>query len=104
MGRSGYMGGVAFLKHPVGMQFHRFFGENLLRADLGISTSSLGSWLDHRPPGRVGAQCGAHLRRGLDLYVLGGSSTSNQIVGHGVIGTDDIVLVDANCHKSICHR
>ena len=31
----GHMGGVAFLKHPVGMQFHRFFGENLLRADLG---------------------------------------------------------------------
>ena len=37
------------------------------------------------------------------FYVLGGSSTSNQIVGHGVIGQDDIVLVDANCHKSICH-
>ena len=46
----GHMGGVAFLKHPVGMQFHRFFGENLLRADLGISTSSLGSWLDHIGP------------------------------------------------------
>ena len=25
------------------------------------------------------------------------------IVGHGVIGNNDIVLVDANCHKSICH-
>src|SRR5271156_774641 len=48
----GHMGGVAFLKHPVGMQFHRFFGENLLRADLGISTSSLGSWLFHVEPDR----------------------------------------------------
>ena len=46
----GHMGGVAFLKHPVGMQFHRFFGENLLRADLespphrsarGLTTSDL---------------------------------------------------------------
>ena len=35
--------------------------------------------------------------------MLSGSSTSNQIVGHGVIGNNDIVLVDANCHKSICH-
>ena len=35
--------------------------------------------------------------------MLGGSSTSNQIVGHGVIAQDDIVLADANCHKSICH-
>ena len=30
-------------------------------------------------------------------------ATSNQIVGHGVIAQDDIVLADANCHKSICH-
>ena len=37
------------------------------------------------------------------FYVLSGSSTSNQIVGHGVIGQGDIVLIDANCHKSICH-
>src|ERR1700739_3613986 len=26
----GHMGGVAFLKHPVGMEFHRFFGATLL--------------------------------------------------------------------------
>ena len=48
----GHMGGVAFLKHPVGMEFHKFFGENIMRSDLGISTSPLGSWLDHLgPPG-----------------------------------------------------
>ena len=35
----GHMGGVAFLKHPVGMEFHKFFGENILRSDLGISTA-----------------------------------------------------------------
>jgi arginine decarboxylase len=46
----GHMGGVAFLKHPVGMEFHKFFGENLMRSDLGISTSQLGSWLDHIGP------------------------------------------------------
>jgi len=33
----GHMGGVAYLKHPVGMEFQRFFGENLLRSDLGRS-------------------------------------------------------------------
>ena len=64
----GHMGGVAFLKHPVGQEFHRFFGENLLRSDLGISSAPLGSWLDHiGPPGDSGAQRGAHLRRGLDV-------------------------------------
>src|SRR6266851_2549080 len=100
----GHMGGVAFLKHPVGMEFHKFFGENIMRSDLGISTSPLGSWLDHLGPAGESERNAARIF-GADwtFYVLGGSSTSNQIVGHGVIAQDDIVLADANCHKSICH-
>ena len=100
----GHMGGVAFLKHPIGMEFHRFFGENLLRADLGISTAPLGSWLDHiGPPGESERNAARVFGADWTFYVLGGSSTSNQIVGHGVIANDDIVLADANCHKSIAH-
>ena len=100
----GHMGGVAFLKHPVGMEFQRFFGENLMRSDLGISTSQLGSWLDHiGPPGESERNAARIFGADWTFYVLGGSSTSNQIVGHGVIAQDDIVLADANCHKSICH-
>ncbi len=100
----GHMGGVAFLKHPVGMEFHRFFGENIMRSDLGISTSPLGSWLDHiGPPGESERNAARIFGADWTFYVLGGSSTSNQIVGHGVIGQDDIVIADANCHKSICH-
>ena len=100
----GHMGGVAFLKHPVGMEFHKFFGENLMRSDLWISTSPLGSWLDHiGPPGESERNAARIFGADWTFYVLGGSSTSNQIVGHGVIGQDDIVIVDANCHKSICH-
>jgi arginine decarboxylase len=100
----GHMGGVAFLKHPVGQEFHRFFGENLLRSDLGISSAPLGSWLDHiGPPGDSERNSARIFGADWTFYVLGGSSTSNQIVGHGVIAQDDIVLADANCHKSICH-
>ena len=100
----GHMGGVAYLKHPVGMEFHKFFGENLLRSDLGISTAPLGSWLDHiGPPGESERNAARIFGADWTFYVLGGSSTSNQIVGHGVIAQDDIVLADANCHKSICH-
>jgi arginine decarboxylase len=100
----GHMGGVAFLKHPIGMEFHKFFGENIMRSDLGISTSPLGSWLDHvGPPGESERNAARIFGADWTFYVLGGSSTSNQIVGHGVIGQDDIVLADANCHKSICH-
>ena len=100
----GHMGGVAFLKHPVGQEFHRFFGENLLRSDLGISSAPLGSWLDHiGPPGDSERNAARIFGADWTFYVLGGSSTSNQIVGHGVIAQDDMVLADANCHKSICH-
>jgi len=100
----GHMGGVAYLKHPVGMEFHKFFGENLMRSDLGISTSPLGSWLDHvGPPGESERNAARIFGADWTFYVLGGSSTSNQIVGHGVVGQDDLVIVDANCHKSICH-
>jgi arginine decarboxylase len=100
----GHMGGVAYLKHPIGMEFHKFFGENLLRSDLGISTAQLGSWLDHiGPPGDSERNAARVFGADWTFYVLGGSSTSNQIVGHGVIAQDDIVLADANCHKSIAH-
>lgn len=100
----GHMGGVAFLKHPVGMAFHRFFGENLLRSDLGISTSQLGSWLDHiGPPAESERNAARIFGADWTFYVLNGSSTSNQIVGHGVIAQDEMVLADLNCHKSICH-
>jgi len=100
----GHMGGVAYLKHPIGMEFHNFFGENLLRADLGISTAPLGSWLDHiGPPGDSERNAARIFGADWTFFVLGGSSTSNQIVGHGVIAQDDIVLADANCHKSIAH-
>ena len=59
------MGGVAFLKHPVGMEFHKFFGENILRSDLGISTAPLGSWLDHiGPPGESERNAARIFRRG----------------------------------------
>ncbi len=100
----GHMGGVAFLKHPVGQEFHRFFGENLMRSDLGISSAPLGSWLDHiGPPGDSERNAARIFGADWTFYVLGGSSTSNQIIGHGVIAQDDVVLADANCHKSICH-
>ncbi|MBN1236275.1 MAG: hypothetical protein JW999_09555 [Methanotrichaceae archaeon] len=100
----GHMGGVAYLKHPVGMEFHRFFGENLMRADIGISTSQMGDWLEH-----IGlpneSECNAARIFGAQwtFYVLGGSSASNRIVCQGVIGAEEMVVADRNCHKSLNH-
>ncbi|OPY50316.1 MAG: Orn/Lys/Arg decarboxylase, major domain [Methanosaeta sp. PtaU1.Bin112] len=100
----GHMGGVAYLKHPVGMQFHQFFGENIMRADIGISTAQMGDWLEHIGPSNE-SECNAARIFGADwtFYVLGGSSASNRIVCQGAIGAEEMVVADRNCHKSLNH-
>jgi lysine decarboxylase/arginine decarboxylase len=98
----GHMGGQGFLRSPAGVALHRFFGENVLRADLSISVPELGSLLDHS--GAVDAAERNSARAfGADLtfYVLNGTSTVNQIIWHSQVLRDDIALVDRNCHKSL---
>lgn len=100
----GHGGGVAFRKSPVGTLFYNFFGENTLRSDVSVSVGSLGSLLDHTGPIAEGERNAARIF-GADatLFVVGGTSTSNKIVWHGVVGRGDLVLCDRNCHKSILH-
>ncbi|MEW6364294.1 MAG: Orn/Lys/Arg decarboxylase N-terminal domain-containing protein [Acidobacteriota bacterium] len=100
----GHMGGVAYLKHPVGAAFHNFFGESIMRADIGISTASMGDWLEHLGPPRESERNAARIF-GADwtFYVLAGSSNSNRIVCQGAVGADEMVIADRNCHKSLNH-
>ena len=100
----GHSGGVAFLKAPVGQMFHQFFGENMLRADVCNAVDELGQLLDHTGPVAASENNAARIF-GTDhlFFVTNGTSTSNKIVWHANVGTDDIVLVDRNCHKSILH-
>ena len=98
----GHSGGVAFLKTPVGRVFHDFYGEQAFRSDLSVSVPELGSLLDHSGPAGA-AEVNAARVFGADMtfFVLNGTSTANQIVGHSCIVTGDVVLADRNCHKSI---
>jgi arginine decarboxylase len=100
----GHGGGVAFRKSPVGQLFYQFFGENTLRSDISVSVGQLGSLLDHTGPIAAGERNAARIF-GSDetLFVVGGTSTSNKIVWHGMVGQGDLVLCDRNCHKSILH-
>jgi arginine decarboxylase len=100
----GHGGGVAFRKSPVGQLFHAFFGENTLRSDISVSVGSLGSLLDHVGPIAEGERNAARIF-GSDetLFVVGGTSTANKIVWHGMVSRGDLVLCDRNCHKSILH-
>ncbi|HEX2842711.1 arginine/lysine/ornithine decarboxylase [Hyphomicrobium sp.] len=100
----GHGGGVAFRKSPVGQMFYEFFGENTLRSDISVSVGKLGSLLDHTGPIAEGERNAARIF-GADetLFVVGGTSTANKIVWHGMVGKGDLVLCDRNCHKSILH-
>jgi arginine decarboxylase len=100
----GHGGGVGFRKSPVGTLFYQFFGENTLRSDISVSVGQLGSLLDHTGPIAEGERNAARIF-GTDetLFVVGGTSTANKIVWHGMVGRGDLVLCDRNCHKSILH-
>lgn len=100
----GHMGGMAYKKHPVGAEFLRFFGENMLRADIGVATSEMGDYLEHAgPPKASEARAARAFGAKWTFYSVGGSSTSNRIVAQGAIGADELCLVDRNCHKSLNH-
>src|SRR5882672_5928616 len=100
----GHAGGIGFRKSPVGQLFYQFFGENTLRSDVSVSVGALGSLLDHTGPIAAGERNAARIF-GSDetLFVVGGTSTANKIVWHGMVGKGDLVLCDRNCHKSILH-
>src|SRR6478672_11505291 len=100
----GHGGGVGFRKSPVGHLFYQFFGENALRSDVSVSVGMLGSLLDHTGPIAEGERNAARIF-GSDetLFVVGGTSTANKIVWHGMVSKGDLVLCDRNCHKSILH-
>jgi arginine decarboxylase len=69
-----------------------------------VSVPELGSLLDHTGP-LAEAEARAARNFGADhtYFVINGTSTANKIVWHSMVGRDDLVLVDRNCHKSILH-
>lgn len=100
----GHTGGTAFLKTPVGRAYFKYFGENLLRSDLSISVSDLGSLLDHSGPIGKGEQNAARVfGANRTYYVTNGSSTSNRVILMASVTRNQIALCDRNCHKSVEH-
>ena len=100
----GHAGGTAFRKSPAGRIFHSFFGEQLFRSDLSISVGELGSLLDHSGPvGEAERYAAKVFGADMTYFVTNGTSTANKIVYFGRVTTDDIVMVDRNCHKSAEH-
>ena len=98
----GHMGGIAFLKSPVGRLFYDFYGENVFRSDLSISIPELGTLLEHSGVNGDAERFAARVF-GADhtFFVTNGTSTSNKIVMMSCTGKGAIAIVDRNCHKSL---
>jgi DNA-binding response OmpR family regulator len=98
----GHTGGTAFMKTAVGRTFLDFYGEQMLRSDLSVSVSEMGSLNDHSGPVDEAEKFAARVF-GADFtfFSVGGSSASNEIVLHSAVTDGDPVLVDRNCHKSL---
>ncbi|MFQ9935552.1 MAG: arginine decarboxylase [Phascolarctobacterium faecium] len=89
-----------FMKAPVDAYFD-FFGENLFRSDLSISSASLVLCLiipDRSSSEKYAAKVfGAHRT----YHVTNGSSTSNRVIFMACVTHNQVALCDRNCHKSI---
>lgn len=100
----GHMGGTAFTRSPVGSIFYNFFGENVFKADVSISMPELGSLLDHSGLHKEAEDYIAKTFNADHSYIVtNGTSTANKIVGLFAASSGDTVLIDRNCHKSLCH-
>lgn len=100
----GHMGGMAYVKHPVGIEFINFFGENMMRADIGVATAEMGDYLVHSGPPKRSEEMAAELFGAKwTFYGVAGSSGSNRVVAQGALGANEIAVVDRNCHKSLNH-
>lgn len=100
----GHSSGDAFLKSPVGREFHELFGKNLFKSDVCNAVEELGQLLEHTGPVAESERNAAEIFSADHLFfVTNGTSTSNKIIWQSQVGPDDIVIVDRNCHKSNLH-
>lgn len=100
----GHMGGIAFLKSPIGRIFFDYYGENVFRSDLSISVPELGSLMEHSGVNGDAERFAAKVF-GADhtYFVTNGTSTANKMVVMSCTGKGDVAIADRNCHKSLQH-
>ncbi|MBC8946122.1 lysine decarboxylase, inducable [Xenorhabdus indica] len=97
----GHQGGQFFRRHPTGLQFFNYFGENLFHSDLCSSDVFMGDLLTHE-----GAPCSAQknaakvFNADKTYFILSGTSSANKVVLNALLTPGDLVLFDRNNHKS----
>ena len=100
----GHQGGAYFRRHPAGLAFYDFFGEELFRSDLCNADVAMGDLLIHEGAPLTAQKAAAKVFNADKTYfVLNGTSASNKVVLNAALTPGDLVLYDRNNHKSINH-
>ena len=98
----GHHNGQFYEKHPAGVVFKKFFGDNMLRADVSDTVAELGDTLTHGGTPLDSEQEAARAFNADKVYyVTNGTTSSNTICANAVLSEGDLVLFDRNNHKSL---
>ena len=98
----GHHNGQFYEKHPAGVVFKKFFGDNMLRADVSDTVAELGDTLTHGGTPLDSEQEAAQAFNADKVYyVTNGTTSSNTICANAVLSEGDLVLFDRNNHKSL---
>lgn len=98
----GHHNGQFYEKHPAGVVFKKFFGDNMLRADVSDTVAELGDTLTHGGTPLDSEQEAAQAFNADKVYyVTNGTTSSNTICANAVLSKGDLVLFDRNNHKSL---
>lgn len=98
----GHHNGRYNAKHPAGVIFNRFFGDNLLFADTSDTVAELGDTMTHAGSPLEAEQKAAGVYNADKVYFCpNGTTGSNDICASAILRPDDLVLFDRNNHKSL---
>ncbi|MQS51999.1 putative ornithine decarboxylase [Companilactobacillus mishanensis] len=98
----GHHNGQYYEKHPAGVVFNRFFGKNLMYADVSDTVAELGDTMTHEGTPLDAEQKAAETYHADKVYFCtNGTTSSNSICASAALTEGDLVLFDRNNHKSL---
>lgn len=98
----GHHNGQYYEKHPAGVVFNRFFGENMLTADTSDTVAELGDTMTHTGTPLTAQQVAAKAYHADKVYFCtNGTTSANTICASALLTPGDLVLFDRNNHKSL---
>ncbi len=98
----GHHNGQFFDLQPAGALLHRFYGNNLFKADISDSVPELGDMMTHAgTPLKAQQEAARAYNADKAYFVTNGTTSANTICANALLTDGDLVLFDRNNHKSL---